>query len=188
MALVYAAIANGGKIYEPHVVKAIVGADGKLVKKIKPKIKSRVTISPSLRSYLLTALQGVITEGTGRSPFAAWPQSRVAVAAKTGSAENPDKDPTSWFASFAPANNPRYAVVMMVEQGGTGALTSGPGVRKIYEELYGIKGSERKPKSAVLENSTPATVLPRIKRDGSIEALPGTKRIDGIVKTMFRLG
>jgi penicillin-binding protein 2 len=187
MALVYSAIANGGKILEPHVVKAIVSADGQIVKRIQPKIKSRVTISPSLRSYLLTALRGVVTDGTGKSPFSGWPQSRVSVAAKTGSGENGDKDPTSWFASFAPSDSPRYAVVMMVEQGGTGALTSGPGVRKIYEALYGIKGSEVKPKRAVLENSVPASKLPRIKKDGSIEALPGTKRVDGIIKTMFGL-
>ncbi|MEN9710554.1 MAG: hypothetical protein RL441_546, partial [Actinomycetota bacterium] len=188
MALVYSAIANGGKIFEPHLVKAIVSADGKTVKRIAPKVKSRVSISPSLRSYLLTALKGVITDGTGLSPFGSWPQNRVAVAAKTGSAENGDNDPTSWFASFAPADNPRYAVVMMVEQGGTGALTSGPSVRKIYEAIYGIKGSDRKPKSAVIANSTPATKIPRIKLDGSIEALPGTKRIDGLIKLKFGLG
>lgn len=187
MAQVYSAIANGGKIFQPRVVKAIASPDGKIIKRFEPKVARQVSISPSLRSYLLTALRGVITDGTGKSPFANWPQNRLAVAAKTGSGENGSKDPTSWFASFAPATSPRYAVVMMVEQGGTGALTSGPGVRKIYEALYGIRGRDVKPKLAVLHDAKPASKLPKIKVDGSIEALPGTKKIDQVIKSMYGL-
>ena len=187
MAQVYSAIANGGKIFQPRIVKAIVSPEGKVIKRFTPKISREISISPSLRSYLLTALRGVITDGTGKSPFANWPQNRLAVAAKTGSGENGSKDPTSWFASFAPASNPRYAVIMMVEQGGTGALTSGPGVRKIYEALYGIRGRDVKPKLAALHDAKPASKLPKIKRDGSIEALPGTKKIDQVIKSMYGL-
>ena len=183
----YSAIANGGKIFQPRIVKAIVSPEGKVIKRFTPKISREISISPSLRSYLLTALRGVITDGTGKSPFANWPQNRLAVAAKTGSGENGSKDPTSWFASFAPASNPRYAVIMMVEQGGTGALTSGPGVRKIYEALYGIRGRDVKPKLAALHDAKPASKLPKIKRDGSIEALPGTKKIDQVIKSMYGL-
>ncbi len=187
MAVLYSAIANGGKLYQPRVVKAIVSPDGKTVKATKPKLKGKVYISPSLREYLLTSLRGVITDGTGKTPFANWPQGRLEVAAKTGSGENGDKDPTSWFASFAPADNPRYAVVMMVEQGGTGALTSGPGVRKIYEALYGIKGEKLKPKQAVIRNSRPAIKLPKVKSDGSVEAIDETKRIDQVIKNLYGL-
>lgn len=187
MAVLYSAIANGGKLYQPRVVKAIVSPDGKTIKPTKPKVMSKVYISPSLRQYLFTSLSGVITDGTGKSPFANWPQGRVPVAAKTGSGENGDKDPTSWFASFAPTNNPRYAVVMMVEQGGTGALTSGPGVRKIYEALYGVRGDAVKPKQAAIRNSRPAVKLPKVKADGSVEALDETRRIDQVIKTLYGL-
>jgi penicillin-binding protein 2 len=76
---------------------------------------------------------------------------------------------------------------MMVEQGGTGALTSGPGVRKIYEALYGIKGNAVKPKQAVIRNSRPAIKLPKVKSDGSIEAIDETKRIDQVIKIMYGL-
>jgi penicillin-binding protein 2 len=186
VAQLYSAIANGGTIYQPRVVKAIVSADGKTIKKIKPKVAGKVKISASLKAYLDRALSGVVTEGTATSPFANWPQNRVAVAAKTGSGQmGNNKDATSWFASYAPVNNPRYAVVMMVSQGGTGALTSGPSVRKIYEAIYGIEGTDRKKKSAVLENSEPAKRLPTIKKDGSVNAVPGTKRIDELLRAKY---
>jgi penicillin-binding protein 2 len=74
---------------------------------------------------------------------------------------------------------------MMVSQGGTGALTSGPSVRKIYEAIYGIEGTDRKKKSAVLENSEPAKRLPTIKKDGSVNAVPGTKRIDELLRAKY---
>ena len=64
-------------------------------------------------------------------------------AGKTGTAQvfgrnanGSAKADTSWYASFAPAKNPRYAVVMMVSQGGYGSGTSGVGVRQIYEAIY----------------------------------------------------
>ena len=71
------------------------------------------------------------------------------VAAKTGTGQaSNNQQSTSWFATFAPADKPKYAVVMMVSQGGTGAFTSAPSVRKIYEALYGITGSTVDPASS----------------------------------------
>ncbi|MFS6835637.1 penicillin-binding transpeptidase domain-containing protein, partial [Staphylococcus aureus] len=93
----------------------------------------------------------------------------VATAGKTGTAQvfgrNPNgsaKSDTSWYASFAPAKNPRYAVVMMVSQGGFGAGTSGVGVRQIYEAIFGAKGSTVNPELALFPNGKPPTKLPRI--------------------------
>jgi penicillin-binding protein 2 len=72
------------------------------------------------------------------------------------------KADTSWFASFAPAKNPRYAVVMMVSQGGFGSGTSGVGVRQIYEAIFGAQGSTVKPELALFPAGKPPTKLPRI--------------------------
>jgi penicillin-binding protein 2 len=72
------------------------------------------------------------------------------------------KDDTSWFASFAPSKNPRYAVVMMVGQGGFGASTSGVGVRQIYSTIFGVKGNTLVPGAALFPKGKPPTQLPKI--------------------------
>ena len=58
----------------------------------------------------------------------------------------------SWLVSYAPSEKPRYAVVMMVSQGGTGSLTSGPSVRKIYESLFGVVGNKVDPLKSILDS------------------------------------
>jgi penicillin-binding protein 2 len=88
-----------------------------------------------VRSFLLTALQGVFTAGTAGAVFAGWPQAAYPLAGKTGSAEVFGKQATSWSASVGPADSPRYAVVVMVAQAGTGASTAAPASRSIWETL-----------------------------------------------------
>jgi penicillin-binding protein 2 len=90
------------------------------------------------------------------------------VASKTGSAQvTGSKVSTSWFAAYAPADKPRYAVVMMVTQGGTGSKTSGPGVRAIFEALFGVQGSDVDPRRSVLYEGRPQVDLPRVRPDGT---------------------
>jgi len=78
--------------------------------------------------------------------------------------KNPDgssKDDTSWFASFAPVENPRYAVVMMVSQGGFGASVSAVGVKNIYSAIYGVVGQIVDPALAIFPKGPP-TKLPTL--------------------------
>jgi penicillin-binding protein 2 len=58
-------------------------------------------------------------------------------------------------------------VVMMVTQGGTGSKTSGPSVRKIYEALFGVEGSDVDPARSVLVGGRPSRDLPVIRQDGT---------------------
>jgi penicillin-binding protein 2 len=74
---------------------------------------------------------------------------------------------TSWFATYAPADNPRYAVVMMVTEGGTGSKTSGPSVRKIYEAIFGVRYGTVVPGRSVLVGGEPRASLPVVKADGT---------------------
>jgi penicillin-binding protein 2 len=60
------------------------------------------------------------------------------VAAKTGTAEVAGRQSTSWFASFAPADDPQYVVIVNVDEGGLGAATSGPVARAVYEQLFEV--------------------------------------------------
>ena len=166
MAMVYAAIANGGTVYEPRVVKAIMNPDGTIAQQINSKVKSKLPISEETLKYIQKSLVGVTISGTGAKPFIGFPLSRIPVATKTGTGEVLGKQSTSWFASYAPADNPKYAVVMMVAQGGTGSGTSAPSVRRIYEELFGVRGNTIDPKSSILFGGTPNNSLPKIRPDG----------------------
>lgn len=168
MAVAYAAIANGGTVYEPRVVKAIVDSQGRTVERFEPEVKSTLDVPESTINFIRRTLPGVTTDGSGEDPFIGFPLAQIPVASKTGSAQvTGDKVSTSWFASYAPANKPRYAVVMMVTQGGTGSKTSGPGVRKIYEALFGVKGGNVNPNRSVLVDGAPSKRLPTIRPDGT---------------------
>ena len=168
MAMAYAAIANGGTVYEPKLVKAIMGADGTVVERMAPTVKSQLDLPKSTINFLQNSLPGVTTDGSGETPFIGFPLNQIPVASKTGSAQvTGDKVSTSWFASYAPANKPRYAIVMMVTQGGTGSKTSGPSVRKIYEALFGINGTTVNPNKSVLIGGAPSKELPVIRPDGT---------------------
>jgi penicillin-binding protein 2 len=166
LAQMYAAIANGGTIWKPTIAKAIVKTDGTVIRTFKPEKLGELGVDQSTIAFLHDALHEVTISGTAAGAFSGFP---VATSGKTGTAQvfgrNPNgsaKADTSWYASFAPAKNPRYAVVMMVSQGGFGAGTSGVGVRQIYEAIFGAKGSTVNPDLALFPNGKPPTKLPRI--------------------------
>ena len=166
LAQMYAAIANGGTIWKTTIAKAIVKTDGTVIRTFKPEKLGELGVDKETIAFLHDALREVTISGTAAGAFAGFP---VATSGKTGTAQvfgrNPNgsaKSDTSWYASFAPAKNPRYAVVMMVSQGGFGAGTSGVGVRQIYEAIFGAKGSTVNPELALFPNGKPPTKLPRI--------------------------
>lgn len=179
MAMVYAAVANGGRLYQPQVAKAVIAADGTVVKEFQPVLKSRVDVPRSTMTFLRRTLPGVTTQGSGETAFAGFPLDQIPVASKTGSAQVTGSDvSTSWYTSYAPANNPRYAVVMMVTEGGTGGKTSGPSVRKIYEALFGVTGSRVNPAASILIGGEPLTQLPAVNPDGTVVGPKG--RVSGV--------
>ena len=162
----YAAIGNGGTIWQAKIAKAIVKTDGTVIQTFKPNKLGTLTAAPSTIKFLQGALREVVVSGTGAGVFAGFP---IEVSGKTGTGQvfgrNPNgslKDDTSWFASFAPTKNPRYAVVMMVGQGGFGASTSGVGVRQIYSTLFGVTGNKVVPGAALFPEGKPPTQLPKI--------------------------
>ena len=168
MAMVYSAIANGGKLYQPQVAKGVVSADGTVVTEFPPILKGKVDVPKSALKFLRKTLPGVTTDGSAEPAFVGFPLDQIPVASKTGSAQvTGDDASTSWFASYAPANKPQYAVVMMVTDGGTGSGTSGPSVRKIYEALFGVKNGVVRPTTSVLVGGAPQASLPVVRADGT---------------------
>ena len=162
----YAALGNGGKILRPTLAKAVVSTDGKVIKRIAPKQLGTLPATPATLKLLDASFREVVTSGTATGAFAGFP---IAISGKTGTAQvfgrNANgslKADTSWFASYGPTENPRYAVVMMVSQGGFGGSVSGVGVRKIYETLFGVTGSRIDPAKAIFPGGKPPVTIPKI--------------------------
>jgi peptidoglycan glycosyltransferase len=132
MAMVAAAVANGGIVMRPYVVERVVAPDGSTVTKTKPESLGRA-ISENTAAEVTTMMEAVVQGGTGTA--AQIPGVRV--AGKTGTAENgPNQPNTTWFICFAPADNPRVAVAVALErQSGTGGTTAAPIAKQIMEAL-----------------------------------------------------
>jgi penicillin-binding protein 2 len=165
----YAALANGGKLYSPRIGEAIVSPTGQLVRKIKPRLIRRLPVAGSTLAYIRNALAGVTTgAGTAAAAFSGFPRSRVCVAGKTGTAEVFNSSVTSVFASYAPCNNPKYVVVVMIPDSNYGAEVAAPAVRQIYDDIYGLEGHK-----AALPGGKLPHGLPAISASGAITAPAG---------------
>ncbi|MDA3935931.1 MAG: penicillin-binding protein 2 [Actinomycetota bacterium] len=135
VASVYAGIANGGNVMQPHILSAVLGSDGEAVLTAESKVVHDVEVSDENLSVMRRALVAVTDTGTGSGAFRGFD---VAVAGKTGTAEVSGKDDYAWFAAYAPANAPRYAVSVVIEQGGHGGSVAGPAAREILAALLGL--------------------------------------------------
>jgi peptidoglycan glycosyltransferase len=134
MALVAAAVANGGTIMEPHLVKKVTAPGGsKTVTKTKPKVWKHA-MKPSTAATLNTMMQAVITGGTATGvqiPGITW-------AGKTGTAEtNEDGVYDAWFIFFAPADHPVVAGAVVVEHavGGFGGAVAAPIAKQLVQAI-----------------------------------------------------
>jgi len=135
LASYYAALGNGGKVMKPHVLKSVLGADGQPTLTADPVVAHDPGIKPGNLATMKRALLSVTQSGTGAAVFRGF---RVPVAGKTGTAEVSKKDDFAWFACYAPADAPKYAVVVVVEQGGHGGSVAGPAARQILSKLFNI--------------------------------------------------
>ncbi|MFC4531920.1 penicillin-binding protein 2 [Sphaerisporangium dianthi] len=162
LASAYAALVGDGRLRSPRIAKAVVRPDGTHVQEIKAPVTGRLPIDKGTRDYIRAALSEVTSDGTAAGAFSGFPMNVVKIGGKTGTAEVYGKEDTSWFASFAPASDPRFVVVVTVSQGGQGAMAAAPAAREIYEGIYGIKGK------AALPGGKPVERLPKISRDGTV--------------------
>jgi peptidoglycan glycosyltransferase len=134
MALVGATIANKGILPKPYLLQKVVAADGSTVTKTRPQMLGRV-IKPQTAAELNQMMQLVVKGGTAAT--VGFP-SGLKVAGKTGTAElGLGSIYDAWFVAFAPADNPRYVVAVVVEKqpNGFGASISAPIAKAILEKL-----------------------------------------------------
>ncbi|RFS83234.1 penicillin-binding protein 2 [Actinomadura spongiicola] len=162
LARAYAAVANGGRLVVPRLGVAVVRPDGTVVRGIQEPPAEKLPVDSKVLKYIRNALADVPKEGTAAGAFSGFDTKTVEVGGKTGTAEVYGKEDTSWFASFGPVKEPRFAVVAMVSQGGTGASTAAPIVRQIWEAMYGTK--DRKP---ILRNGGLPSELPPLPGTGT---------------------
>jgi peptidoglycan glycosyltransferase len=132
MAMVAATIGNGGVVMRPYVVERVVASDGTNVTKTRPDALGRA-VSTKTASEVTSMMEDVVRGGTGTA--AQLPG--ISVAGKTGTAETGASHVnTTWFIAFAPAQNPRVAVAVVLErQSGTGGTTAAPIAKSIMEAL-----------------------------------------------------
>jgi penicillin-binding protein 2 len=163
LANAYAALANGGTLYQPRVGEALISPSGKVVQKINPPVARHLPVSSHTLSYIRNALAGVVSNpaGTAYGTFGGFPLNKVCVAGKTGTSQSFGKTASSVFASFAPCQNPKYVVLVMLPSAGYGADAAAPAVRQIWDYIYGL---EKHP--AAMPGGNMPTKLPAINGQG----------------------
>jgi len=155
LAMMYAALANGGKVYQPQVVRRIESVDGKAVEEFNPKLIRSLDIAPEHYKLVVDALSAVVNE-PGGTAYAARLKD-IKVAGKTGTAQvtrigtvrvkkdNMDywERDHAWFASFAPVEEPEIAVIVLNEHGGHGASDAAPAAMAIIHKHFELKALDR---------------------------------------------
>jgi penicillin-binding protein 2 len=126
------AIANGGTLYRPQIVSQIKKLDGEIIDKSPEVVRSKF-ISSNIINVVREGMRETITSGTAQSLN----NLPVAVAGKTGTAQFGSENKThAWFVSFAPYDNPKIALVILVEGGGEGSSSAVPATKEIYDWYF----------------------------------------------------
>ncbi|MBL6633767.1 MAG: penicillin-binding protein 2 [Actinomycetota bacterium] len=123
MAMVAGAVANGGRMMRPYLVRRVITKDGVVVKQQRPDELDSVS-SAYIASEVGRMMQSVVSEGTGTEAGLAG----LSVAGKTGTAETGDPNRNqAWFIGYAPAQDPKVAVAVVIEDtSGTGGTQAAP--------------------------------------------------------------
>jgi penicillin-binding protein 2 len=145
LAVAYAAIANGGRVFEPHVadrvVRTLPDGDEKIVKRIAPRVAATLDLKGAEIDAIQQGLQDVVSgpAGTASAAFAGFPTDRFPLAGKTGTAQIGESDRNNaWFVSYGPAPKPKYVIAVLVQQAGFGGESAAPVARQIWEGIAGV--------------------------------------------------
>ncbi len=174
LTLAYAALANGGTLYQPQIVRAVETSDGTVVQDFPPRVRRTIAVRPENLGMLSDALRGVVTEEGGTAYKERL--NDVDMAGKTGTAQTsrasqrgvePSKiwyfnRDHAWFAGFAPAKSPEIAIVVLIEHGGTGGRVAAPVAMQVareYERLQAARMASRT--SAARSGAGPSTGVRR---------------------------
>lgn len=133
-AMMAAAIANKGVMMQPYAVSSITNSKGSIIKEYKPKQLGQAT-DAATAAAINDLMVEVVKEGTGTKAKV----SKVTVAGKTGTAEvGTDLRSHAWFVGFAPADKPRVAIAVLIENGGSGGSTAAPIASRVLKKALSI--------------------------------------------------
>jgi len=153
LAVLYAAIANGGTVYRPHVLRRVEDADGQVLREVEPEVERKLPVSSEDIKKIVDGLTAVVNEPGGTAYYRRLKDVPYLVAGKTGTAQvgaigavrirEKDLDfwhkSNSWFASFAPADHPEIAVVVLNEHGGFGSAAAAPTAMSVIKAYFDLK-------------------------------------------------
>ena len=141
-------VANGGHRYRPFLVNKIVSPTGKTIKAFLPEETGHINVSEATLQTIRNALHEVaLPGGTAAHVFKGFP---ISIAGKTGTAENSHGDDHGWFVAYAPFEDPKVVVSVLVENGGFGAQSAAPIARMVLD--YYLLG--KLPKGAAQDDTT----------------------------------
>lgn len=152
----YSTFANGGTDYAPEVASEIVNPEGKLVRRISPKVEGHARLSSADREAMLQGFEAEVTspQGTGYSALQLthYPYPELPIAGKTGtsqvSATNANQT-DSLYVAFGPVSHPKYCIAVIIPNGGYGAQASAPVAFRLFEYLIHNPVASVRPASAV---------------------------------------
>lgn len=133
MAMLTAAVANGGVLYRPYILDRVESAGGETVETGESSIRNALPVSPATLHLIRESLVNVVNEGTARQARLPYAQ----LAGKTGTAENPHGDSHSWFVAYAPDESPRIAVAAIMENAPSGSAV--PVVRQVVDAWLSLE-------------------------------------------------
>lgn len=144
----YAALANGGKLLRPHVFREERSAEGKLVRAYEPQVLGELPLTAGQRQILIEGFRRVV-QVKGGTAFGVGFRGKWNVAGKTGSAEVHGQELTNgFFVGFAPFDDPKICVLVLIEAEGHGGATAAPIVREIMASYF-----DGKPPALIAQDS-----------------------------------
>jgi penicillin-binding protein 2 len=145
MAVLTAAVANGGTVYRPQLVKRLVSPQGVVLREFPPQRIQQAKVSPESLTLVRQGLAGAVNEPGGTGGASRLPG--IIAAGKTGTAQvvslgkkavgGSSRD-HAWFVAFAPLESPEIAVAVLVEHGGHGGEAAAPIARKIFAAHFSL--------------------------------------------------
>jgi penicillin-binding protein 2 len=130
-----AAIANGGTLYQPHLVMRISGTPQEDEQIFTATERGRIDLSSATLQAIRDGLDGV-TSSDGGTAYRAFEGATFTSAGKTGTAETPEEKPHAWFAGYAPVEAPQIAVAVVVENSGEGSVFAAPICRQVMDAFF----------------------------------------------------
>ncbi len=177
MAVMTAAVANGGHVLEPRIIQSIEPANGDPITEFEPRIKGEVGVPAANLQLIRDVMLADVEESEGTGHRAAVEGFRI--GGKTGTAEIKHGrvlvDKVTWFVSFGPYESPRYAVVVVVESGGSGGKTCAPVASQIFHAIQERETGVVAPPRPTPSRGRRASNDPEIGKDRGLLATAGDR-------------